>query len=171
MILPGAQDVCPTNRLICLLSYTKLPISSGPHLTWPSHRGSSQGTGARGLYRGQKRGGGVRGRAARTGRGNEVVGSTLTFEVSSSQLRVPRAPPTSLKAALVTSAASKGPGWGRRADGWAGGQAEGDWWAGAGRGDPHLLLPPWGVHCCAGGRLGGERRAKDRVGVLGILTP
>lgn len=31
----------------------------------------------------------MRGRAARTGQGNEVVGSTLTFEVSSSQLSAP----------------------------------------------------------------------------------
>lgn len=78
-----AQDLCSSNRPI-LFPYTELPISSGLHLTWPSPPGSPQGNGARGLYRGLR--GGVRGRPARPGQGNEVVGSTLTFEVSSSRL-------------------------------------------------------------------------------------
>lgn len=91
------------------------------------------------------------------------MGSTLTFEVSSASSTAP----PSVKGALVSAAPSKGPGQARRADGWAGGQAEGGWWAGAGpisraqmgRGASYLPRLPKELTAMLGADTPGGRRA------------
>lgn len=94
----------------------------------------------------------------------EEWSSGLDLHLSS--LIIPALSPPSVKGALVSAAPSKGPRQGRRADGWAAGQAEGGCWVGAGPGfragmggDPHLPLPPEELTAMTGADTPGGRRA------------
>lgn len=81
--LPGLRICVPQTPQSCFFTpnYPFLVVctSPGPHLP-----GALREMVLGGYI--EDRRGGVRGRAARPGQGNEVVGSTLTFEVSSSRL-------------------------------------------------------------------------------------